>query len=138
MPQTQTIPSINTKSTKAHRNTMRATGMTEILSSSIAGFSFPVQIPIKFSQSLLLGFSLFNQNLKTHEQWIQLSQLLLSSIQTAILIGLFLGGKEVVLASTLIMRVFTLCDMLNKGILLTGWAPSELSKEEMTDSPQKN
>ncbi len=138
MPKKQAPPTIDNKSTKAHRNTMRATGMTEILNSSIATFSFPVQIPIKFSQSLLLGFSLFSQNLKTHEQLIQLSQLLLSSIQTAILIGLFLGGKEIVLASTLIMRVFTLCDMLNKGILLTGWAPSELSKEELIDQPIKN
>ncbi len=125
----------DTTSTKSHRNTMRAAGMTEIINNGISAVSFAAQIPIKFSQSLLLGFSLFSQKLKPHEQFIQGIQFLISSLQTAIIISFFLAGKEILLVSALITRVLTLFDMLNKGILLIGWAPSELSKEDTSTPP---
>jgi hypothetical protein len=135
MPKAPQQPAFNTKSTKNHRNAMRATGMTEIFNSSVATFSFSAQIPIKFSQSLLMGFSLLSQDLKAHERAIESSQFILTTTQTIILIGLFLAGKEMLMTGTLISRVFALCDMLNKGILLVSWAPSELSKEDTPISP---
>lgn len=121
------------KSTKSHRNSQRASAMLQVAGGAISTVALSAQIPIKFSQALLSGFSFFNKDLKPQEKFIQGSQWLISTIQVALMIALFLTGKEFLLACALITRLILLSEMLYQGILLVGWLPAELSKE--TEDP---
>lgn len=118
-----------TKSTKPYRDVQRATAMSEVLSGAISKVSPTAQIPIKFSQALMSGFSFFNQDLKPQERLVQGTQWLISTIQVTLLIALFITGKEAIVAFSLLARLIILTEMLYQGVLLVGWAPSELSKE---------
>jgi hypothetical protein len=121
----------NIKSTKLNRDTQRANAMFEVIGAGISKVSLPAQIPIKFAQMLITGSSFFNKDIKPHEKLTQGVQCLLATAQTALMIALFVTGKEVVVAFSLVSRLLMLAEMLYQGVLLVGWAPAELSKEDI-------
>lgn len=122
-------------STTAHRNTQRTLAVTEIAGGALESLNPIIVIPQKVTQTCLSIYSLFRQDVKLSEKAIHGLQGAIAAVQVGLAITLFFDSDTCENESEVLCKAAFLCQLVYKGVLLTGWAPSEVSKEPYEAAP---
>jgi len=122
-------------STPAHRNTERTLAVTEIAGGALESLSPVIMIPQKVTQTCLSLYSIFRRDVKISEKAIHGLQGAIAAAQLGLAITLFFNSNTCEDDSEVLCKAAFLCQLVYKGVLLTGWAPSEVSKEAHESAP---
>jgi hypothetical protein len=122
-------------SSTGHRNAQRSNAATEIVGSAFEVFSPIAMIPTKFAQTLVSTYSLFRSDSHVSEKVVHGVQCTLSAAQVGLCIALLFTNTECDSNSDAnICKGLLLTQLLYRGMLIAGWAPSEFSKDPYTDT----
>ncbi len=116
-------------SSSAQRNVQRTIAVTEIAGNMLESVSPVVVIPKKVAQTCLSLYTLFRCDVKLSEKAIQGLQGSIAAAQLGLAITLFFNSNTCEDDSEILCKAALLCQMIYSGVLLTGWVPSEVSKE---------
>lgn len=122
-------------SSTGHRNGERFIAGTEVVGSSLEVFSPAGTIPTKLAQSITSFYSLFRADTLLPEKAVHLLQLGISGAQLGLTITLLFNGATCTSTETDVCKALFLLQLLYRGTLLVGWAPSEFSKQPYADPP---
>ncbi|WP_207384291.1 hypothetical protein [Legionella yabuuchiae] len=124
------MPSFNTyTSSKTHRATERSNAFTEILSQSLKELNPVAVLPCKFAQALTSSYALCRRDTHTAEKLIHALQLILAGTQSLLAVRMLFTGEECSALDASICKWSLTLSLLYQGTLMTGWIPSELSKD---------
>ncbi|MFJ1269317.1 hypothetical protein ACD661_12185 [Legionella lytica] len=126
-------------SSTGHRNAQRSNAATEVISSSLEAFTPAAMIPTKLAQVAISTYSFFRSDTHLSEKTMHLLQAGLSAAQMALAITMLFESTQCSSydSNDLCKAVF-LCQLLYRGTLLTGWIPSEFSKDAYTPLENSN
>lgn len=116
-------------STPAQRNTQRTIAVTEIAGSALESLNPVLVIPQKITQTCLSLYTVFRRDVKHSERGVQLLQGSIAAAQLGLAITLFFNSNTCEDETEILCKAALFCQLVYKGVLLTGWVPSEVSKE---------
>ncbi|AOW51798.1 TPA: hypothetical protein ACT9LC_000270 [Legionella pneumophila] len=117
-------------STPGHRNAQRANAGSEVLGTTLETFDPAASIPTKLAQTLISIYSLFRFDTHVSEKLIHLLQGSIAATQMGLGIALLFTGTECEeYTDADLCKAIFLLQLLYRGTLLAGWAPSEFSKD---------
>lgn len=117
-------------STPGHRNAQRANAGSEVLGTTLETFDPAASIPTKLAQTLISIYSLFRFDTHVSEKLIHLLQGSIAATQMGLGIALLFTGTECEeYTDADLCKAIFLLQLLYRGTLLVGWAPSEFSKD---------
>ncbi len=119
-------------STTGQRNTQRAMAAAEITGTTLATFTPVAVIPTKVAQTCLSIYSLFRTDLKADEKAVQVLQGSIAAAQLGLAITMLFTAQACATDTTGLCEGVLLTQLLYNGVMLTGWIPSEFSKEPYT------
>ncbi|WP_133137601.1 hypothetical protein [Legionella rowbothamii] len=126
-------------SSTGHRNAQRSNAATEVISSSLEAFTPAAMIPTKLAQVAISTYSFFRSDTHLSEKTMHLLQAGISAAQMALAITmLFESAQCSSYDSNDLCKAVFLCQLLYRGTLLTGWIPSEFSKDVYTPLENSN
>ncbi|WED44312.1 hypothetical protein [Legionella cardiaca] len=117
-------------SSSSHRNAQRGNAMAEVVGEGLEMFNPVAVVPSRVAQVLISGYQFFRLDIQGCERAAHLLQAAISATHMGLVITLFFqsGECDAALAGDLCKAIF-LCNLLYKGTLLVGWAPSEMYQE---------
>ncbi|HHT9952736.1 TPA: hypothetical protein ACT9K3_002603 [Legionella pneumophila] len=117
-------------STPGHRNAQRANAGSEVLGTTLETFDPAASIPTKLAQTLISIYSLFRFDTHVSEKLIHLLLGSIAATQMGLGIALLFTGTECEeYTDADLCKAIFLLQLLYRGTLLVGWAPSEFSKD---------
>ncbi|EHL32350.1 hypothetical protein [Legionella drancourtii] len=126
-------------SSTGHRNAQRSNAATEVISSSLETFTPAAMIPTKLAQVAISTYSFFRSDTHISEKAMHLLQAGISAAQMGLAITmLFESAQCSSYDSNDLCKAVFLCQLLYRGTLLTGWIPSEFSKDTYTSADNSN
>lgn len=121
-------------SSAPHRNAERGNGVTEILGSTLESLSPAASIPTKLAQTGISLFSIFRTDVHASEKIVHALQAGISAAQMGISIALLFQGTLCDDShGTQLCKAAFLLQLLYKGTLIAGWAPSEFTKDPYSE-----
>ncbi|KTD75149.1 hypothetical protein [Legionella waltersii] len=133
-------------SSTGHRNAQRSNAATEVVGSAFEVFSPIAMIPTKFAQTLVSTYSLFRSDTHVSEKVVHGVQSTIAAAQVGLCIALLFTNTECDSNSDAnICKALLLTQLLYRGMLIAGWAPSEFSKDpyleaqkQVVNNPDRN
>ncbi|HAT6979306.1 TPA: hypothetical protein GDD45_12910 [Legionella pneumophila] len=117
-------------SSAGHRNAQRTNAASEVLGTTLETFDPAASIPTKLAQTLISIYSLFRFDTHVSEKLIHLLQGSIAATQMGLGIALLFTGTECEeYTDADLCKAIFLLQLLYRGTLLVGWAPSEFSKD---------
>jgi hypothetical protein len=123
-------------STPPHRNTQRTNAVAEIAGSLVEPLNPLLVIPSKVTQTCLSVYTIFRRDVKLGEKGVHLLQGSIAAAQLGLAITLFFNSKTCEDDTETLCKAALFCQLVYKGVLLTGWVPSEVSKAPHEPAPQ--
>lgn len=120
-------------STTGQRNTQRAMAATEITGTTLSSFTPVAVIPTKVAQTCLSAYSLFRTDLKLSEKMLHVLQGSIAAAQIGLAITMLFTAESCSTDDTGLCQGVLLTQLIYNGVMLTGWIPSEFSKEPYTE-----
>lgn len=120
-------------STTGQRNTQRAMAATEIAGTTLSTITPIAALPTKVAQTCLSVYSLFRTDLKFGEKVVQVLQGSIAAAQIGLAITMLFTAQSCSTDDSDLCKGVLLTQLLYNGVMLTGWIPSEFSKEPYTE-----
>lgn len=125
-------------SSTGHRNAERSSAASEVLGTTLEAFNPAASIPTKLAQTLISFYSLFRSDTHIPEKLIHILQASIAASQMGLSIALLFTGTECEeFTDADLCKAIFLLQLLYRGTLLVGWAPSEFSKDSYVDPQAK-
>lgn len=121
-------------STKINRDTNRINGIINVFNDTVSSYSYNAIIPGKIIQSLNSTRSVIISDTNYFEKIMHFMQILVAITQLGLGITILLRSESCSNNNKEICKAISLCNLIYKGLLLTGWVPGELYKQPYNDN----
>ncbi len=127
----ESLSTIPYQSSVSQRNAQRASGITQVVASSIQLLAPPAAIPAKFAQFIIASYTIFREDTHLSEKGLLFLQAMVALTQLGLSITVLFQDKDCYnedKSNRLCTTIF-LFDMVYAGLLSAIWSMSELAKE---------